>query len=44
MSAFDYYQENIIDLNQRVTGFADLVFAARVQTLRRPIAVAFNLI
>ena len=42
MSAFDYYQ-NIIDLNQRVTGFADLVLAARIQTLRRPIAVAFEL-
>ncbi|MEE2788523.1 MAG: hypothetical protein VX589_14365 [Myxococcota bacterium] len=42
-AGFDYYQENVIDLNQEVSGFADLHVAGRFQVIKRPIAIALEL-
>jgi hypothetical protein len=41
--AFDYYQENIIDFNQSITGFGDLSLAARFRTSVYPIASSIEL-
>lgn len=39
-ASFDYYQENIIDLNQTAAGIGDLQIAARYQWMKLPFALA----
>lgn len=39
----DYYQENVLDLSQSVSGISDIYLAARYALLRSPLAIATEL-